>query len=78
MDVMEQADAELNQENFKSKSISSRKPCRAKNHFVSPADIHENVEKMMQEAIDVLDDRVIDISEQAAVKALDTCDVSHN
>lgn len=47
-------------------------------HLASRAYVRKVVERLMQEAIEKLNDHVIDISEQTVVDALKTCGVDRN
>lgn len=57
---------------FDDKAPSRRNP------FGFPADFHKNVKRVMQKAIKKLNDWIVNIAEQTAVDALETCDVDHN
>lgn len=78
MDVMEEAGAEWDWEHPKSRLSLWGKPHSMKTHLVFRAGVHIVVEKLMQEAIDKLDDRVINIAEQSVVDALEACDINYN
>lgn len=58
-------------------STSSENPSRTENRFVSRAGIDSFVEKLIQEAINQLDNRVKDIGKQTVVDVLGTCDVDY-
>lgn len=77
-DALKQAGAKRNQEPSKSWPNSSRKSCRVENHLASRAYVHKNVEKLVQEAVHKLDDRVINKADQTVFDALETSDVEHN
>lgn len=75
MDVLEQVGAEYDREHSRSRSNSSRKLCRANDYLIFRVYVNKVVEKMVQEAIQKLYDRVISIVEQTGVDALETFDV---
>lgn len=77
-DVMEEIDIEWNWEHPKSVLNPSGKLRRAENFLISRAHVHKFVEELMQEVINKLDDRVINIAEQTEFNVLDSCDVDHN
>lgn len=63
MEIMRQAAPEWDCEHPKSRPNSFEKPQRTKNHSVLRIDVHNIVKKLMQEAFNKYDDRVIDVSE---------------
>lgn len=75
---MKKTDAEWNLEHPKSRSGLSRNPCRVENHLVSRVDEYSIVEMLMQEAVEKLDDLLINMAEQAMANTLETCDADQN
>lgn len=78
MDVMKQTDVEQNWEHSKPRLNLSGKPRCAKDIMVFWTKVHKNVKKYMQETVDKLDDRAMDIAEKTAVIAPETCNVDQN
>lgn len=57
---------------------SSKNFCRVEDHLIFRAAVHNIMEKLMQEVFPKLEDRVINITEQTVVDALETCDEVQN
>lgn len=77
MKLMEQASAKKNWEQHKLRSNSFGKLRRTENHLLSSADVSSIGEKMMQEAIDELVDRMTSIVEQTVIDSLYASSVNH-
>lgn len=78
MDVIDQACTECDREYFRSRSNLSGKVRHIENHWVSRAHVHSTVKKLMQEAIDKVDDLMINIAERTVIDAMETCNVDRN
>lgn len=72
LEVIYQEGAERDREHPESRPNASEKPRRTNNHLILRTYVHWIVEKVIQEAFENLDERVIDIAEHTVVDVLET------
>lgn len=77
MNVMEQAVAKMWLGIYKDKTTFVEKSCRTGGSLASRTDVYITIEKLMREASDKANVRVINIVEQAAFVTLKTCNADH-